>query len=176
MRLRTLAFTLALLLAPAAVHAQAAGCAAITVSAPGTTQPRNAKVPAFSVSGVVNLDLAVLFKPGSVNRFEAGAHVAEFRVYSPTGALYQSMSVPFTSDSKKKGQPQRLDGYLRPIPTQVLGEAVAPTGKHAMVSLPLAVAGSPITLNSMFGEWRVEALIDGDALTCATPAVFRLEP
>lgn len=176
MRIRLLALLVFVLAAPAIASAQPSGCSSIAVSATGATQPRGAKVPSFSISRVVNLDLAVLFKPGNLNRFTSGAHTAEFRVYSPTGALYQNISVAFTSDTKKKGQPQRIDGYPRPVPIQLIGDIVTATGKHGAVSTPLAVAGSPIVLNSMFGEWRLEAVIDEETASCATPAVFRIEP
>lgn len=176
-RIKLLAITLALVtVMPLVAGAQSAGCASIAVTAPGVEQPKGAKLPSFSATKIVNLDLATLFKPGSVNRFATGDHVAEFRVFTPTGALYQSISVPFTSSSARKGQPQKLDGYPRPVPIELLGETVTSTGKHAKVSARLAVAGSPVTLNSMYGEWRVESIIDGEDLPCATPAVFRIEP
>src|SRR5687768_12491990 len=55
----------------------------------------------FSARSIADVDLWILFTPGSAQRF-ANDHAVEVRIFTPGGYLYQSIAIPFTSDSVSK--------------------------------------------------------------------------
>jgi hypothetical protein len=127
----------------------------------------------FSATQVIDVDFSVVFTPGAANRF-GGDHVVEFRVYTPSGALYQSIAVPFSSDAKNRGAQKKLDGYPRAMPTQILQDVTTTAGKGLATSVRLPVAGTPIIQNSLYGKWKAEAYVDGETVSCAKPLEFTI--
>lgn len=164
--------TLVALLLPSA--AQAGGCAGLAFSS--AQKNAGAFDTTFSATKVLDVDLFVLFTPGVVNRFSAGDHQLEVRVFTPRGFLYQSIAIPFTSDSTKHGKPQKLDGYPHAKPVQGLRDVTFGKGKFLGTAVRLPVGGTMISTNSLYGTWQAEAFIDGEALKCSQPATFSITP
>jgi hypothetical protein len=129
----------------------------------------------FSATGVLDIDLGILLTPGTVNRF-SDVGVFEFRIFGPTGALYESKKVPFTSDPSKRGKPVNVEGYPHPMPLQELKSVSFDRQKHFEAWVRMPVAGTPIINNSLYGTWTVAAYINGDNLPCAADTTFEITP
>jgi hypothetical protein len=132
-------------------------CTAIQVTAPdapaSTKRRARKKTPAFSASSILDLELEAALAAKS-----KGQHQLEFKVYTPKGHLYQSlkaaMSVP-----EAKGERRRRERQKR------------------TASATLPVAGTTIVTSSLYGEWKVEAFLDGDRdVACGKPLSFVIEP
>ena len=131
-------------------------CTAIQVTAPDApAQPkrRAKKKPTFSASTILDLKLEV-----TLSNAVKGQHQLEFKVYTPKGHLYQGLLATMTApaanaDRRQRGSPKRT------------------------ASATLPVAGTTIVTNSLYGEWKVEAFLDGERETaCAKPLSFMIEP
>jgi hypothetical protein len=85
-----------------------------------------------------------------------GSHVLELKLYTPRGYLYQVLTVPFSG--AKGGWHRHLPGNPRVFVEREM--RVAGPGKY-QVSARLPVAGTWIMTNSLYGNWRVEAHLDG---------------
>ena len=144
------------------------GCVAVAVNADG-----GGYASSFSATKVLDLGFSIFFTPGSVNRF-AGTRRVEFRIITPRGHLYQSMTIPFSADAGAKGQKVHVDGYRDPQDVVLLADATYLNNKHLRVGVTLPVAGTPIVTNSLYGDWRAEAVVDDEPLPCAQPALFTI--
>lgn len=154
-------------------EALAQGCVGIATSSQQHTG--GAFTDSFSATAILDVDLWVLFTPGSVKRF-ADDHTVEVKIFTPRGYLYQSIAIPFTSDEGKKGKSRKLDGYPHPMPARVLQDVTWKNGKHIGTNIRLAVGGTMITTNSLYGTWSAEAYVDGEPLRCSQPAKFNITP
>ena len=125
----------------------------------------------FSATRILDLDFAVLFAP-TVRTAEP--HVVEFRVYTPKNNLYQTMSVPFTTDVQRKGQRLSVPGYPDVVPVRVLSKVTHKKAKGLIATTRLPVAGTPIVNNSLYGVWRAEVVIDGAPARCGAPLQFTI--
>jgi hypothetical protein len=169
--MKKLTFAFALFAFAAPLFAQSGGCTGLVF---GSEQKARGKFDTtFSATQIIDLDLSVTFPPGVANKF-TGDHVAEVRIMTPRGHLYQSMSVPFTSDASRKGAAVSVNGYPDKLPLRVLDEVTAGNGKQLRVFVTLPVAGTPIMTNSMYGTWTAQAFIDGEPLACSKPAPFTI--
>ncbi len=121
----------------------------------------------FSATQIIDVDLSVMFPPGIAAKF-AGDHKVEVRIYTPRGHLYQSMTIPFTSDESRKGRHVTIEGYPQPLETQLLDE------KQLRVFVRLPVAGTPIISNSIYGKWSAQAYVDDDPVACSKPSTFQI--
>jgi len=108
-----------------------------------------------------------------------GAHTVEFRVHTPRGFLYQTLSVPYTLEPKPRPRTRkRKDGgttgpeALGEVP--VLNEAEVDSSGRPTLEASLPVAGTAITTNSLYGRWTVRPYLDGQPCGPAKP--FTLEP
>jgi hypothetical protein len=147
------------------------GCVSVAVSS--AQVGGGAVAQTFSLSQIIDLDISVGFVPGVEQRFK-GAHEAEFRMFTPHGFLYQSVSIPFTSEPGKRGQQTRVTGYPEPMDYRILEPAGNRPGNQLAVHIRVPVAGTPIANNSLLGAWRAEVFIDGDTLPCSQGAVFTI--
>lgn len=131
-------------------------CTAIQVTAPDApVQPKRKakKKLTFSASSILDLQLE-----GALSPSVKGQHQVEFKVYTPKGHLYQTL--PATMSTPASGTDRRM----RESPKRT-----------AVATLP--VAGTTIVTNSLYGEWRVEAFLDGERETvCTRPVSFVIEP
>lgn len=99
---------------------------------------------------------AVVFR-GKLDARKPLAHQLLFDVYDPRGVRYRV-----------------LPGSARPILAEREGRTVRKVSKTREASM--AVAGSSITLTSLYGRWRVEPRIEGQAEPCGRPEYFTLRP
>jgi hypothetical protein len=164
-------------------------CAAVRVTAPDLpTQPRDLK---FSSRKVLDLQLQARLRSDL-----RGDHLLQLKVLTPGGFLYQVITVPFvgTAPAPDAGEretrartgaaaraPARLPdrnvpGYPRPLPVQklspVVGDSTARTQYAVQANLP--VAGTSITLGSLYGAWTVQTYLDGQPDPCGPATRFTI--
>jgi hypothetical protein len=156
---------------PAVAQNRSGGCAAVVAGSP--ERNRGSFQESFKATEVIDIDLSVLFTPGTINRF-AGDHEVQVRIFTPNGHFYQAIDVPFTADSTPKGRQRKLEGYPLPVDVQSLTEVERKGSKHYAVSARLPVAGTLITSNSIYGQWSAVAFVDGESLGCSSPASFTI--
>jgi len=153
----------------------------VSVTSPQVRRGRPGRVERpFRATQILDLAIGAQFP-----RRLSGDHVMEFKVYTPNGHLYQTLTVPFTGEWRRRSGTQRwVHGYPRPLQEEQMrelrdeGERSAgqdsPTTRYE-VEARLPVAGTWIMTNSLYGRWRVDAHLDG-AATIAGSAHFALEP
>lgn len=160
-------------------------CRGVDVTAPNLArQPRNL---VFSSREVLDLRLEAGLKRSLV-----GDHVLRLKVFTPGGFLYQVLTVPFagaTPPPRRKGSrlqdghhdsdepPTRfVPGYPRPLPVRRL----RPVGRdpwnpsHYGVEALLPVAGTSITLSSLYGRWTVQPYLDDEPEPCGPAQRFTI--
>ena len=130
-----------------------------------------------SYSIAANVDLGVV-----VPVVGAGAEgVLELKWRLPGGPLYQSVALPFAVDPAPRAQ-RRLDGYPFAVPVRRLRSDThagrsGPDGPVAPeLETSFALAGTSIVESALWGEWTLEAFLDGSDEACTSPLRFRLEP
>jgi len=151
------------------------GCSAIQVTAPGLEkQPRDRR---FSTRHILDLDFET-----RLERPAYGDHVLRFRVVTPSGFLYQELSAPFTwprpGSGRKGAQTDAVPvsaSRTQGLPIQLLGESGA-RGGHLRDTLRarLPVAGTSITMSTLYGRWTVQAFLDDRARPCSPPRHFTI--
>lgn len=153
------------------------GCSAIEVTAPGVRkQPRDGR---FSTLLMLDLDFET-----RLERPVYGEHVLRFKVFTPSGFLYQELNTPFTWPKPRHGRRSDTDkepaepvavSYPRGLPVQVLGDADA-RGRQRRDALRarLPVAGTSITMSTLYGRWTVQAFLDDKARPCSPPRRFTI--
>ena len=127
-------------------------CHRVFVSSPEAAKARGRK-PKFSAAEIMDIQLQAL-----VSRQLTGHHSLEFKVYTPKGNLYQSMTLQFDADAPIPEGTRRRSRRFLPV------NAVLP------------VAGTSIVTSSMYGTWKVEAFLDGSNRRCSHPRKFTIEP
>jgi len=148
------------------------GCSAIEVTAPGLRkQPRELR---FSTREILDLD----FETRLERKVQDGKHVLHFKVLTPSGFLYQDLAMPFSW-----GRPGRHDPALAPaaavssgVPIQALGNS--PDGRgpaRQSLRARLPVAGTSITMSTLYGRWTVQAFLDDHTRPCSPPRVFAIQ-
>jgi len=128
-------------------------------------------VAAFSATKVIDIQFAIIFSPTVAAQF-SNAHNVELRLYTPSGNLYQSISIPITNDPKRAGERHRVPGYPDLVPVQVLQSINHGGGKGMFATVTLPVAGTSIVSNSLYGRWTAEALVEDEIAPCAQPTAF----
>jgi hypothetical protein len=151
------------------------GCSAIQVTAPGLQQqPRNAR---FSARNILDLDFET-----RLERPAYGDHVLRFKVFTPSGFLYQELSAPFTwprpAGGRKEAEPDAVPvsaSRTQGLPIQLLGTSGA-RGGHLRDTLRarLPVAGTSITMSTLYGRWTVQAFLDDRTRPCSPPLRFTI--
>jgi len=180
--------SLALMLIAVAALAQGANdkrCLAVVVGSPQQLGNGNGKgnderefesgEVRFAATKVTDIEFAIVFSPPIAAQFK-DAHIVEFRVYTPAGNLYESLSIPITTDSGKAGQRHRVPSYPDLVPIQVLKPINHGNGQGLFAKVTIPIAGTPIVSNSLYGTWRAEALVEEQTTACGTPATFTITP
>jgi hypothetical protein len=148
------------------------GCSAIEVTAPALRrQPREAR---FSTRQVLDLD----FETRLERKLPAGDHVLHFKVVTPGGFLYQDLAMPFTWEKPgRRGKSVVAPAATaRGVPVQVLGNPRAGRGPaRPSLRARLPVAGTSITMSSLYGRWTVQAFLDDQTRPCSPPRVFAIQ-
>lgn len=143
---------------------QPRGCSAIEVTAPGLRKtPRDLK---FVVSRILDLEFET-----QLEQPVYGDHVMRFKVFTPSGFLYQDLTVPFTWPKPgKKGRSEavRPASTAAGLPAQQLGAPIGRSGKRRdTVVARLPVAGTSITMSTLYGKWTVQAYLDDRTRPCS---------
>jgi len=119
--------------------------------------------------------LDLLLRP-RMRRDLPGDHLMQLKVFTPGGFLYQMITVPFVGAAQEAAPPPRVvPGYPRPLEVQRL-VPVRGSGSRAEYELRarLPVAGTSITLSSIYGTWSVQAFLDGQADPCGPATRFTI--
>jgi len=105
-----------------------------------------------------------------------GDHVMQFKVLTPGGFLYRVLTVPFVGTAAGPPPPRAVPGYPRPLPVQTLVPTAGDSRMRAFysVSTALPVAGTSITLSSLYGPWTVQAFLDGQSDPCGPATRFTI--
>lgn len=115
-------------------------CAAVRVTSP----QHRGRYATFSASRVYDLHFRAI-----LGRTPEGPHQLELRLYTPSGHLYQALSVPFQG---RQGAPRKPS-----------------------LSATLPVAGTAIMTSSLYGRWKVEPHLDGSPAPCGRSSRFVIE-
>ncbi len=154
---------------------RARGCEAIEVSAPGIQkQPRHLR---FSTKEILDLDFVARFE-----RPVYGEHVLHFKVFTPSGFLYQDLAMRFNWPKPVRGErgdePEaevRTVSFPRGVPVQQLGASADGRGRRRhSVRARLPVAGTSITMSTLYGRWMVQAYLDDQARPCSPARRFTI--
>lgn len=152
------------------------GCSFIEVTAPGVKkQPRDGR---FSTLKILDLDFET-----RLERPVYGDHVLRFKVFTPSGFLYQDLNVPFTWPKPRRGHKGDRDeaqavpvaSYSSGLPVQVLGDYEGRRGRRRdTLTARLPVAGTSITMSTLYGRWTVQAFLDDETRPCSPPRRFTI--
>jgi hypothetical protein len=150
-------------------------CTAIDVVDPAQESGRKTRV--FSAAQTVDLQLRVRLRP----RF-SGDHVLRLKLFTPGGSLYQELTIPFSPDSaslrrERNGRDEATrfaPGFPRALDLEKTKHV--PKGKRGFdqATARLAVAGTSITLGSLFGRWTVVPFLDEETARCGPSRQFEI--
>jgi hypothetical protein len=130
--------------------------------------------------------LDLVFRP-RLRRDLPGEHVMQLKVFTPGGFLYQVITLPFVGTAPRERStrsgsraastaagpppPRVVPGFPRPLEVQRLQPVTRGTYElHAR----LPVAGTSITLSSLYGTWSVQPYLDGAARACGPATQFKI--
>lgn len=120
----------------------------------------------FSATKTVDITFSVIF------RFNLrGEHLLELRIYTPQGELYQSIAGQ-VAEVGRTAEKRLVPGYSRPKLQWVPVPIAHGEKKGLKVDVPFPVGGTLIQSNSLYGQWRVEAYVDGSPVPCGEPLRF----
>lgn len=150
-------------------------CLGVRVTAPDRAVPP--KGMTFSSRTTPDLLLRPRF-PRNV----PGDHVMQLKVLTPGGFLYQVITVPFAgaaAGTRAQASPaprtRVVPGYPRPLEVQPLVPARSSTMRAEYeLHARLPVAGTSITLSSLYGTWSVQPFLDGRAEPCGPATRFEI--
>lgn len=147
-----------LALSPAAAGAAAPRCVSLTVDGPGAVagdDERNGSKSqvGFSATKVSDVTLRLVADSGLT-----GDHLLEWRLFTPSNGVYQSITVPLGDQSGSRTVP----GYPKPV------EIVVPVSgpgrarqSSKTVERRFPIGGTMIVSGGIYGTWRLEANLDG---------------
>jgi hypothetical protein len=122
----------------------------VVVSSPQLPAPDEPRV--FPAHRITELQFDAVFL-----RRLRGVHVLELKLYTPRGYLYQVLTVPFTGGARSAGY-RHVPGNPRVFVEREMRVGESGTCR---VSARLPVAGTWIMTSSLYGNWRVDAHLDG---------------
>lgn len=139
---------------------------------PSNDKDSKGKVPTFSAHKII--DLRLVIKLGNPNRLPA---LLDLRFFGPNGHLYESkaLAIRTSAHGGGVGHQRTVSGYPLPVDEQTPQETREGGASDRIVTAKLAVGGTLITTNSLYGRWRVDIHADGAAGPCAS-AQFALTP
>lgn len=127
----------------------------------------------FSATEVIDVQFAIVFSKSVAAQF-SDVHMVEFRIYTPQGHLYESITIPMTTNSRRSGERHRVPGYPDLVPVQVLQSIRRGGGQGMFAEVTLPVAGTSIVSNSLYGPWKAEAVVEDEIAACAQPMTFTI--
>lgn len=134
--------------------------------------------------------LDLLFRPRLMQNLQ-GEHLMQLKVTTPGGFLYQVLTVPFVGEAQPGGRerpgwvtnqataaadpppPRVVPGFPRPLEVQRLVPAGGGRSEYELRAR-LPVAGTSITLSSLYGTWSVQPYLDGAAEPCGPATRFTI--
>ena len=182
--------------------AQVGGTASGAVPSPGRAYPQCAgvrvtasdrAVPPKNMTFSSRETLDLLFRP-RVRQNLQGEHLMQLKVSTPGGFLYQVITVPFVGAASPDGRerpgwttnraaaaadpppPRVVPGFPRPLEVQRLvpvSGGSATRGEYELRAR-LPVAGTSITLSSLYGTWKVQPYLDGRTDPCGPATRFTI--
>jgi len=158
-----------------------AQCTAVRVLASDRTAPPTD----MTFSSRETLDL--LFRP-RVRQDLQGEHLMQLKVFTPGGFLYQVITVPFVGGARPgwttnraagsvdPPPPRVVPGFPRPLEVQRLEPVSGGSSSRREYELRarLPVAGTSITLSSLYGTWSVQPYLDGATEPCGPATRFTI--
>jgi hypothetical protein len=158
-------------------EARPSGCSDVLITAPGLRrQPRDLT---FSTRQILDLEFRT-----RLERPYYGEHVLHFDVFTPSGFLYQKLSIHF---NWPKPKPRRWGWHDRDDDRTVPASASVPTGLPVLllgdthrgrptdtVETRLPVAGTSITMSTLYGRWTVQAFMDDATRPCSSKRSFTI--
>lgn len=154
-------------------------CSTVEVVAEG--QRKANKKRRFSARKTLDLKLRTRLK--SVKRL-SGDQVLRLKLYTPRGYLYQTLTVPFYRQPRRSEKPSAellqyepmrvLPGYPRAVKVQKAKRIKRGRKRFELVSTRLPVAGTSITLGSLYGRWTVVPFLNDDTRPCGMPRRFKI--
>jgi hypothetical protein len=158
-------------------------CAAIDVVAPvqrhAKKELRHAnKKKSFSAAQTLDLELRTRLR---TTRELSGDHVLRLKLFTPRGYLYQEITVPFHRESPSSGKGKKgksvepvrvVPGFPQPLSVQRTQRVGKGRQRYDQVSARLPVAGTSITLGSLFGRWTVVPYLDDATAPCGRAQRF----
>jgi len=152
-------------------------CAAIDVVAP--EQRRATRKRSFSAARTLDLELRARMRTRSDL---AGDHVLRLKLFTPRGYLYQEITVPFhweppqsrrSKHEVEAFEPTRVvPGFAQPVSVQKTRRVWKGQKRFDQVTARLPVAGTSITLGSLFGRWTVVPYLDDETGPCGRARKF----
>ena len=152
-------------------------CAAIDVIAP--EQRRATRRRSFSAARTLDLELRARLRG---TRQISGDHVLRLKLFTPRGYLYQEITVPFhrepprpwwrRSGAETFESTRTLPGFSTPVSVQKTRPFWWGRKRYDEVTARLPVAGTSITLGSLFGRWTVVPYLDDDTGPCGRARKF----
>ena len=154
-------------------------CSAVEVVAPA--QKKATKKKRFSARETLDLQLRTYLKS---SRRVSGDHLLHLKVYTPRGYLYQTITVPFYRKplQSEKPRPEDLEyepvrvvpGFPRALDVQKTTRVRLGRKRYDRVMARLPVAGTSITLGSLFGRWTVVPFLDDGTAPCGQSRYFKI--
>ncbi len=150
----------------AAGTAEAQGCAVVGITPiPNIPQPNG-----YVATEILDLEFAIQLDPDGL-----GTNlVLEISFHSPDGHLYQKKAIPFTTATTKRNSTRSLPGYPHPMPVQQAYPPKAAGAQVVEVRTRLPVAGTAIVSHSLYGDWRLDLVLDGQTLGCVEGNGFEI--
>jgi hypothetical protein len=142
--------------------------------------------PAYSARAILDLRLEIKLGPKHT------PELLDLRYYGPNGHLYESRVLAIGAGASPIAAEQRAEsadpetnphiaetrtvaGYPLPLDVQIPHEQIENAVPERSVRATLPVGGTLISVNSLYGQWRVDIHADGAVTPCAT-AQFVIKP
>jgi hypothetical protein len=127
----------------------------------------------FSATKILDLRFDAVFDRALL----PGDHTLELRLFTPSGHLYQAVTVPFSGrvGVPPRGAARSIEGYPRAVAMAEATSIAVQGARGFKVGVPFPVAGTWIVSSSLYGTWRAEARVDQGVGPAATVR-FSLRP
>lgn len=126
----------------------------------------------FFATRILDLDFVVRLRPSA-----AGTESVRVEVETPSGHLFQTLTVPFTDEPAQAASRRAMAGFPHPVEVQ-FAQPSAAAGRVVIREVVgrMPVAGTPIVHSSLYGEWRARAYLDDAIEPCSVTKTFEIRP
>jgi hypothetical protein len=152
-------------------------CAAIDVVDPEQKMSIRNRRGDFSASETLDLELRTRLQR---RMWLSGDQTLRLKLFTPRGYLYQEITLPFyrtpQSWKERKRNPYEatrvVPGFPRPLDVQKTRNVRRGRRGYAQVTTRWPVAGTSITLGSLFGRWTVVPYLNNGTAPCGKSRTF----